>query len=69
VFLTSSSVSSKILNEIYLLQVRLSNVIASTEALVVYRRRIGKITENPLSLALQHSRRGSIVRQDDSTRD
>jgi hypothetical protein len=44
---TSSYVSSKILNEIYLLQVRLSNVIASTGAVVVNRRRIiGKITDN-----------------------
>ncbi|EFX86908.1 hypothetical protein DAPPUDRAFT_235673 [Daphnia pulex] len=42
----SSSVSSKILNEIDLLQVRLSNVIASTGAVVVNRRRIGKITDN-----------------------
>ncbi|XP_046459866.1 uncharacterized protein LOC124206200 [Daphnia pulex] len=43
---TSSCVSSKILNEIDLLQVRLSNVIASTGAVVVNRRRIGKITDN-----------------------
>jgi hypothetical protein len=43
---TSSSVSSKILNEIDLLQVRLSNVIASTGAVVVSRRCIGKITDN-----------------------
>ncbi|EFX87349.1 hypothetical protein DAPPUDRAFT_312417 [Daphnia pulex] len=42
----SSSVSSKILNEIDLLQVRLSNVIASTGAVVVNRRHIGKITDN-----------------------
>ncbi len=93
---TSSSVSSKILNEIDLLQVRLSNVIAATGAVVVSRRRIGKITDNyhePIGrggfgqvyketwhgrqvavkeirspLALQHSRQGSFVRQDDSTR-
>ena len=43
---TSSSVSSKILNEIDLLQVRLSNVIASTGAVVVSRSCIGKITDN-----------------------
>ncbi|XP_046646897.1 wall-associated receptor kinase-like 20 [Daphnia pulicaria] len=43
---TSSSISSKILNEIDHLQVRLSDVIAPTGAVVVSRRRIEKITDN-----------------------
>ena len=42
----SSSVSSKILNEIDLLQFRLSNIVATTGAVTVSRRRVKRITSN-----------------------
>nr|CAH0113321.1 unnamed protein product [Daphnia galeata] len=42
----SPSVSSKILNEIDLLQFRLSNIVATTGAVIVNRRRVERITSN-----------------------